>query len=202
MESVIILGKGKSLERLEKFNHGSIDTVILINEFWETPDIKEPYYKNKIVHNCIKDKKIILILTPCCDVSKIGEFINKYNVISAFYTTFDSGNYRFRKNTHKFIKNLPIQIQEPMEKECFGCLGSLSVGIIYAQIVLNINKIYIFGLDFYEKDYFIENYYNYKKEISQIQDRKRDWIVFIERHSTLELNIYSFADFKYSIKKI
>ena len=68
MNKIVILGRGESLKRLPELKE-DIDTVILVNSFWETPQVNVAYYKDPLIHNFIKDKKIILIMTACCDVN-------------------------------------------------------------------------------------------------------------------------------------
>ena len=60
MDKIVILGSVISLERLNEFNE-AIDTVILVNCFWDSPQVDMAYYKDPLIHNFIKDKKIIIV---------------------------------------------------------------------------------------------------------------------------------------------
>ena len=85
--TIVILGRGQSLEKLKYFSK-DINTVILINSFWDTPQSVTLYYKNPIIHNFIKNKKIIIIMSPLCNLSKINTFLKRYNVIKIYKTNF------------------------------------------------------------------------------------------------------------------
>ena len=199
MNSIIILGRGESLKKLSKFNE-NIDTVILVNEFWDTPVCPISYYKDELIHNFIKDKKIIIIATPCCNFEKIDIFIKKYNVIKIYKTKFPhTVRIGIKKNQidilpEKLIKHYQFQ------KENFKNCGSLGVSILFAIYILNCNHIFIFGLDFYEYDYYLKNNHNYKAEVNKSTTIKTHWEKFYEYYSDIKFYIYTLANFKYKIK--
>jgi hypothetical protein len=193
-KSIIILGRGMSLERLSEFDDKNIDTVILVNEFWDTPNNNISYYKDPLIHNFIKDKKIYLIFTPCQDLSKINIFIEKYNVVAVHWALF-SKKIRVGRNMGN-IKILPDILIEPFIhiNKNFKNTGSLGVAILYAVKCLNINNIYIFGLDFYEKGYYKEVNYNYDNEKSKSNLIKQQFINFIKYYNNINFNIYTLAN--------
>ena len=194
MKNIIILGRGDSLKKLTEFSE-DIDTVILVNEFWDVPYCPKSYYKDNLVHNFLKDKKIILICSICCDLSKIDLFLNKYNVIAKYKTQFSK---KIRIGTNNICKLLPEKIIEPyiyLEKN-FGYTGSMGCAILYARIILKINNIFILGLDFYEKDYYLTNNYNYQCEINKSELIKKDWIKLFGYYKNTNFNIYTLANFR------
>ena len=170
--TTVILGRGQSLEKLKDFSK-DINTVILINSFWDTPQSVTPYYKNPIIHNFIKNKKIIIIMSPLCNLSKINTFLKRYNVIKIYKTNFSK---KIRVSNEDTIASLlPDKLIDPfihINKTYKN--GSLGIAIIYCFYILNINNIYIFGLDFYEKDYFINQNHNYELEVSKSETIKND----------------------------
>ena len=199
MDKIIILGRGQSLERLIEFKE-EIDTVILVNEFWDTPDVNMAYYKDSLIHNFIKDKKIIIIATPYCNFSKINIFIKKYNVIKIYKTQFPH-TLRIGKKKNQ-IDILPEKLIKYYKflAENFCYCGSLGVSILFAKYILNCNHIFIYGLDFYEFDYYLKNNHDYKNEVNKSLTIKKNWEKFYEYYSDIKLYIYTLANFKYKIK--
>lgn len=198
MNSIIILGRGQSLEKLEDFSK-NINTIILINSFWDTPQSVTPYYKNPIIHNFIKNKKIIIIMSPCCNIKYIDKFIKKYKVIKIYKTNF-SKKIRVSKRV-SICDLLPDNLIEPYinMNKLYKNVGSLGIGILYSIYNLNIKYIYIFGLDFYEKDYFIMQNHNYKLEVEKSDEIKNDWINFFEKYNNI--NFYLFTNAKIDNEK-
>jgi len=201
MDKIIILGRGASLERLKEFkNEDNIDTIILVNEFWGAPHIPLAYCEDELIHNFIKDKKIILIMTPYCEARKWGDvpklklFKETYNVIDSYKTQF-SKETRVGKNS-EICKILPDELIKPfkhMDKHSLNC-GSLGVALSYADKILKCKNIIIFGLDFYEKEYYLTNTHDYKTEMKISNTIKNDWYNFFEYHSHIHFTIYSLAE--------
>lgn len=208
MNNIVILGRGESLKRLSELKE-DIDTVILVNEFWDSPILDVAYYKDPLIHNFIKDKKIILMMTPCVNAKKIGKFLSKYNVINIYVTTFSTPLMHNNKVIRKCVsvsgipdvKPLPDELRtsyiEIVEK--FHKVGSTSLAFTYAKIILKCTDIYIFGVDFYERDYYLKNKYDYSKETSNSKLIKQDWLNFFNRHSDINLHLYTLADFELNI---
>lgn len=201
MNSIIILGRGESLKKISSFNE-NIDTVILVNEFWDTPVCPISYYKDELIHNFIKDKKIIIIMSPCCDTSKLNIFVEKYNVISIYKTQF-SKKIRVGKSSGN-IKILPDILIEPCIylRKYSKNGGSLTYSILFAKYLLNIKNFYIFGLDFYERDYYLTNNYDYKTEVEKSNLIKKDWMNFFVFNKNLYFNIYTLANLSYKLPNL
>ncbi len=200
-DQIVILGRGESLKRLPELKE-HVDTVILVNEFWDTKICDVPYYKDPLIHNFLIDKKIILVATPACDFSNIQPFLKKYNVIAKFKTQF-SKKIRIGKNG--LFKLLPNEIIDPYIHLAnhFPNGGSLAVAILYAIYTLKKNNIFIFGLDFYEKDYYLKNNYNYKNEQNKSARIKKDWIAFLKYYSQkIIFNIHTLANLNCSSKNL
>ena len=65
MNRIVILGRGVSLKRLKELDEDdNIETIILVNEFWDCPYINNSYYKDPLIYN------FILLLSVACVESK------------------------------------------------------------------------------------------------------------------------------------
>ena len=86
---VTILGRGKSLEKLEDFKT-NFDKVILVNEFWKSGGNPCDYYKEPTVSNFITGKEITLVGTPAMgDAAKMTQGIEAdHNVKNKFSTVW------------------------------------------------------------------------------------------------------------------
>ena len=87
MDKIVILGRGESLKKLKNFNE-EIDTIILVNAFWKTTYNPIPFHTDPLIHNFIKDKKIILMFSRCAEKGGIIDLQKKYNVIKTFVNLF------------------------------------------------------------------------------------------------------------------
>lgn len=198
MNNLIILGRGVSLNKLMNIENKNFEYVVLVNCFWDSIQSPVAYYKINYIHNFIKDKKIILICSPCCDFSKINYFIDKYNVVNCFKTLFSEGEYRLGKDEDVF-KTLPNKLIEPYkfiseQGDKFKNLGSLSMAILYSINELNFKDIYICGLDFYEKDYLIKQTHNYRNEVLKSKIIKQNWFNFFLFYKDIKFYLYTYAD--------
>ena len=53
MNHIVILGRGLSLQRLTECKQ-TVNTVILVNCFWDSSQVDVAYYKDPLIHNFIK----------------------------------------------------------------------------------------------------------------------------------------------------
>ena len=202
MNKIVILGRGISLKRLKELDEcDNIDSIILVNEFWDCPYINNSYYKDPLIYNFIKNKKIILITTPACDYSNIQPFLKSFNIINKYKTNF-SKRIRVGKNSvMSLLPDILIDKYIHLEKN-HGFTGSLGVAIIYAIFILKTNNITIFGLDFYEKEYYISNNYSITKEQNKSDKIKEHWINFFKYYNNINFNIYTMANFNCDLSNV
>ena len=198
---IVILGRGESLKRLPELKE-QVDTVILVNCFWDCSHVSKAYYKDPLIHNFIKDKKIILFATPCEDFSNVQPFLKKYNVIAKFKTQF-SKKIRIGKN--ELFKILPDEIIDPyihLENNFKGG-GTLATAVLYAFYTLKKNNIFIFGLDFYEKGYYLKNDNSDGADpYRSREERKKDWIKIFKFYGDIKFNIYTLANLNCNLNNV
>jgi hypothetical protein len=201
-EEVVILGRGKSLEKLSEFNT-KIKKVILINEFWETTPEDIPYYKDPVIHKFIEDKELIVLCNPGVTTKFIKPFLKRYRIKTRYQSAFNR-TLRVAKPKNYF-KNLPDEIIDPFCHllENWPKVGQLGVAVLLCKYTYNIKTFHIFGLDFYEHDYYRgvadqfvpENRESIRLatipyEICQMIDA---WMNFARYHDDCQFNIHTFA---------
>ena len=71
---------------------------------------------------------------------------------------------------------------------------TLGLAILFADKILKCKQIITFGLDFYEKDYYLQNNHEYKYQLKRSDENKKVWYNFLEKYSHINLSIYSLAD--------
>tara|TARA_Y100000389_G_scaffold29518_1_gene25124 strand:- start:1160 stop:1798 length:639 start_codon:yes stop_codon:yes gene_type:complete len=209
MDNIVILGRGQSLERLNEFKE-EIDTVILVNCFWDSPQVDNAYYKDPLIHNFIKDKKIIIVCTRCNNFSKINIFIEKYNVIKIYTTNFS--RYARISKSDNILKIMPESVllkyiefdKLKIKKQGNPIPGSISMGILLATEELKAKNIHIFGQDFYEKDYYLKNNHDYSNEKKPeiIKYEKNVMTLFLRHLSNINFYIYTLSNYKPDEKNI
>lgn len=221
MEKIVILGRGESLKRLPELEI-NIDTIILCNSFF-TKDIGQhvhtkAYWEDELIHNFIKDKKIYMICSPFQNFPQpdLNNFLQKYNVIKSYFTNF-SRYARIGKPNAIFnllpdsVLNKYIEYDKlKIKKRGAPIPGSIAMAILFATEELKCKEIYIFGQDFYEKDYYIPNnlkivnpkcWENHYK-ISEVQQAKIDLTNFLKHLSDNKFYIYTLADYNPNINNI
>ena len=124
---------------------------------------------------------------------------------------FDLFDYQFMKSYLKYkLFNLNIDIM-PKSFAKILCLKPYSkiknksnyrakfpntglMSIFYTAEYLNVENIYICGLDFYEKDYLIKHSYSTDNEKNKSQQIKKEWFDFFSFYSYINFIIYTNAN--------
>lgn len=201
MNRIVILGRGVSLKRLNELNNDQIDTIILVNEFWDCPYINNSYYKDPLVYDFIKNKKIILICSPICNFSNIKPFLKSFNIIGKYKTNFSKRIRIGKKGIMDLLPNTLIDKYIHLTKN-YRFTGSLGVAILYAIFILKTNDITIFGLDFYEKNYYISNNYSIENEKNKSDEIKDHWLNFFKFYNDINFNIYTMANLNCDLNNV
>ena len=84
-----------------------------------------------------------------------------------------------------------------------GCVrGSLAMAIILAVNFYKADKITIFGLDFYEKDYLVPQNTNYEKEKKQSQAIKNDFSLLFKFYEKIDFRIHTLSSYDPELKNV
>lgn len=218
---VVILGRGKSLKKLNKFESNCTD-VILVNEFWKSKRNPSNYYKKPKVSKFITGKEITLVCTPTIgDLSHlIKDLESKHNIKNKFNTVFAPGSgtdrdgmaigdwnvfpkecvkdFKYAQLSGE-LKNYDVYLNEWKQ----GCVrGSLAMAIILAINFYKANKVTIFGLDFYEKDYLVPQNHNYEIEKKQSHAIKNDFTLLFKFYDKVDFTIYTFSSYNPELENV
>ena len=190
-EEIVILGRGASLAKLANFRT-NIKTVILVNAFWDTP-FGDAYYADPLIHEFIKDKEIIIVSTPAEHTKYIKRFLRKYKIKSCFQNSCNK-TVRVIK-PKKYFKNFPDEVITPFVymQQNFPKTGSLGTAVLLGKYKYHIKKFHIFGLDFYEHDYYLKCSHNYMEEVEESELIKDAWSKFMIYNSDCRFNVYTYA---------
>ena len=214
-KSVMVLGRGMSLKKLADFDHSKFDTIILANSFYSKNltnsfQQEKKYCDDPLIHSVIKDKKIYMVCSPYQNFfdSDVNNFLEKYNVIKCYKCLFSSGR-RIGKDGPIF-KILPDSVLNDFVnfKKGETCTGTIAM--MFAIKELKYKNIYIFGKDFYEKEYYISNNIktanpeNYKKHFSSahVAICKKKFTKFINFYPHINFFLYTLANYKPNIENI
>ena len=205
MTEVTVLGRGASLIKLNKFTTDS-SKVIVCNEFWKTRDTSSNYFNDPTVNNFIKDKDITLIMSPSLQ-SLEQNFEKKYNVKNKFNCVWKTGS-----GTHR--DRSPLKGWEHMPNDCLSTYKLLEYGehksktfkasfrgtgawaILLAIDYLKACKVNIFGLDFYEADYFVKQFHDYSIDKTLCEECKHDYTLLFSHWNKVHFNIHTLAEFQ------
>jgi hypothetical protein len=218
---VTILGRGESLKKLDKFKSDCND-VILVNEFWKSKINPCDYYKEPEISKYITGKDIALVCTPTMgDVSDLIKGIesdhnvkNKYNTVFAPGSGTDrdllaNGNFSVFPNEcledYKYahlsgkLKIYDVYTEEWKQ----GCVrGSLAWAIILAINYYKADRVTIFGLDFYEKDYLVPQNMDYEQEKKQSQSIKNDFSLLFKFYNKVGFTIHTFSSYDPKLENV
>jgi len=201
-EEIVILGRGKSLEKLSNFKT-KIKKVILVNEFWETTPEDIPYYKDPVIHQFLEDKELIVLCNPGVNTQFIKPFLKKYRIKTCYQTAFNR-TLRVAK-PKKYFKKLPDEIIDPYchMDENWTRVGQMGLAILLSKYTYNIKTFHIFGLDFYEHDYYRSVADHFVPETAEairldkfpyrVRQMIDAWMNFARYHDDCQFNIHTSA---------
>ena len=191
-KEIVILGKGASIENLRGFQT-NIKTVILVNAYWDNWGDDIAYYKHPLIHEFIKNRELILVCNPGQPRQHIKPFLKRYNVAICFQNSFNK-TIRVEK-PKKYFSNFPDEVIPSCEHMLnnFRHAGALGTAILLCRYKYNIKTFYIFGLDFYELNYFINANHDWSKEKKTNSIIKESWVNFMKHHSDCTFNLFTNA---------
>mgnify|MGYP001227289032 CR=1 FL=1 len=218
---VVILGRGESLKKLDKFE-SDCTNAILVNEFWKSPRNPCDYYKVPEVSKFITGKDITLICTPTIgDLSPLTKGIeSEHNVKTKYNTVFAPGSGTDRDcpangNWSVFPSECVDDYKyahlsgKLKQKDIYpgvwelGCVrGSLAWAIMLAINYYKADKVTIFGLDFYEKEYLVPQNHDYEIEKKQSQSIKNDFSLLFKFFNKVNFAIHTLSSYNPDLENV
>jgi len=197
-EQICILCRGSSMVYAEKYFHDLTNDMIVINEFNEELDksfVQELFTKKNIRHMVGADAGLSNLEKRYYEKYNIenvilNRFANQSSAISAMNSLINS----FGLDT----TYLPDSMKK-FQKEDGGFPTTGVVSIVYATVALKKKDIHIAGLDFYEKDYFVD--------IKANKHQKRKGLImksfiedFMSKFPDVKYTFYTNSSFKTDLK--
>jgi len=199
-DQICILCRGSSMSQAEKYFHDLSDNMIIVNEFNEE-------LKNSFVDELFQKKNITHIVSRDTGLSNLRpEYYMKYGINKAILNIFKEEYDRYPAmrrllEYYNLTTSCLPDIMKPFQKEGGGFPTTGVISIVYSTIVLEKKDIHIAGMDFYEKDYFINtpaNDHQKKKGIVMKQFIKD----FIQKHKKVNYTFYTDSGFNPNLKNV
>ena len=170
MSSGILLCRGNSLSRLSELRCLDIKDCFIVNDW------KHELFRSDVI-DFLRDKKIIHYLNrepmSVLPIELYTDFNIEYcqlNVLPEEYET---------SATRKYLNHHNVETKSMSDKmipySTDGGVGFPSmgvVGLVHMSVCLDLDDIYIIGMDFFEDDYYTHHSYYGTKEVHDYQKEK------------------------------
>ena len=196
--SVCVVGRGKSLEKINIINPDDIDISLIVNSFNKESE-------NKDVYNFLNKTKNIFILSRSNESISNKSVYEKLNAEKCVFNVWKDEFLRKQSAIEKrrLLKPYGIKCEYMPDKMKEDALEngkknyptSGTLAILYAILALNANKISIIGIDCYEQPYF-DGPKLRKVQTEKRPNKMKQYICNLTRkYYDIEYRIYSYADF-------
>jgi hypothetical protein len=184
----------------KKYFHSLSDEMIIINEFNEE-------LKKRFVEELFEKKNISHMVSADAGLSNLKkEYYHKYNIADVILNRFKD-ELSVIAAMNNLIKSfglntsyLPDSMKE-FQKEGGGFPTTGVISIVYSTVVLGKKDIHIAGMDFYEKNYFVD--------IKVNDHQKRKGLVmksfieeFMRKFPDVKYTFYTNSSFKSDLKNV
>jgi hypothetical protein len=210
MKDIVILGRGASLEKLKGFE-SACSVVILVNQFWRTHLSPTDYFKDPVIASFLKGKDICLISNPSgsgehdsSELEAAHTVVGKHNCVWPIGSKVDRewpplGGWSSMPSdcveTYRDV-HLSGKLKSHDLKNVGPVRGSLGYAILLAISHYKSDNIHIFGLDFYEADYYVPQNHNYELEKSQSFSIKEDFTTLFRHFDHITFTVHTVANYK------
>ena len=154
-KQICILCRGTPMLYAAKYFHDLDKDMIVVNEFNEE-------LKNDFVARLFEEKDIVHMVSRDTGLSDLKpEYYKKYNITKAVLNIFED-EYNKRSSMRNLLEYNGLKTSclpntmKPFQKEGGGFPTTGIISIVYSTIVLEKKDIHIAGMDFYEKDYYVD----------------------------------------------
>ena len=144
MEKILIMGRGKSLIRIEEIPE-DITTVMLINAFWKW-EYGPSYLEDEKLFNYLKDKEIILIINNCLKYNEkdFGDFVKNFNIKEKFSPVYGKGRRKgIPRRGCKYFPDICAERFIKLEANDIKLESTLFHGVLLASEHYKFKDIYI-----------------------------------------------------------
>tara|TARA_R110000824_G_scaffold118226_9_gene270438 strand:- start:11648 stop:12292 length:645 start_codon:yes stop_codon:yes gene_type:complete len=196
-KQICILCRGSSMSYAAKYFHDLGKDMIIVNEFNEE-------LKNDFVARLFEEKDIVHMVSRDTGLSDLRpEYYRRYNITKAVLNIFED-EYNKRSSMRNLLEYNGLKTSclpntmKPFQKEGGGFPTTGIISIVYSTIVLEKKDIHIAGMDFYEKDYYVD--------IKANDHQKRKGMVmknfiepFMQKFPEVNYTFYTNSSFKSSL---
>ncbi len=197
---ICILCRGTSMTMAETYFYDLSKDMIIVNEFNEE-------LQKDFVSKLFESKHITHLVGADAGLSNLTkEYYKKYNITNVILNRFEDqapAISRMKELLASFglkTSYLPDSMKK-FQKEGGGFPTTGIISLVYSTIVLNKTDIHVAGMDFYEKDYFIN--------IKANEHQKKKGLVmksFIENfmsvHPDVKYTFYTNSSFKSNLQNV
>lgn len=199
-DQVCILCRGSSMQYAEKYFHNLTDEMIAVNEFNEE-------LKNEFVLQLFEKKKITHMVSRDAGLSNLRpEYYKRFNIEKAILNIFQEEYVRYPA-MRSLLENYSLatdclpDVMKPFQKEGGGFPTTGVISIVYSTLALKKKDIHIAGMDFYEKDYYVNiraNEHQKKKGILMKSYMRN----FLKTFPEVKYTFYTNSSFKTDLKNV
>jgi hypothetical protein len=209
-KKITVLGRGESLNVFKHYNENIKCQNILLTNFEKNDIIKSNLKKILIKKNIILLSNIIettpsILSTAGLSIDSV--YVARFNNLSKYkFLNEKRINYRLDSLIGK-TNYLPDSIQKFLIKKGNFNLNTGILGVLLATS-FSPKEIYIFGLDFYESEYFAGNLLEeitskHKKELLSMKESfKKIFNIIIKNNKKINFTVFTKAKLKIKSKNI
>lgn len=197
--NVLVLCRGKSLDKIHQIENDDFDLVLIVNEWSEQ-------MKNEPFKSFLKGKKIIQYMCRSGPMLPTKEEHQEFNIP---YCKLNILKEEYDKNTgmRRQLENQGINTkcmgEEMIGPSIDGKGGFPSTGVlamVAAVVTYKATQVTVFGLDFFEAGYYTWHSLSRKSDVEHYQPKKgivaKEFTKnYIKNNPEINFHLYTYADF-------
>jgi len=198
-DSVVVLGKGRSLKRVVHFPNDIQDYIVA--------NFTNAEFSQEFIKSRLKNKRIIMMANICENIISPMNVL-RYRIEKCQFTRLKANGTQDplrEKRKHKHVETIGLKMHylpERLEKDAINGNNTGMIAIVYAVKALKKKNVYLAGFDFYEDDYLTGSLLEHMKTESNVEhhrkagEKMKNFLVdFISNHHQTRFYIISNAKF-------